>query len=149
MRMGAPSNPRAVAPLPAISNSKVLGQAAAATAPALPSNSRSSRGGQPTGVIKFSNPALGGQPIKVDLSSVVTSGQRRAPSPLGPARKLELDEGEKGDRVKVEDVKSEVEVKKEDFHCQYKQIAAMRPLCLQTLKVHSKGEMSIDKDLTG
>ena len=114
MRLGAPSNPRPAAPLPAISNSKVIGQAAAAAVPALPSNSRSSRGGQPTGVIKFSNPALGGQPIKVDLSSVVTSGQRRAPSPLGPARKLELDEGEKGDRVKVEEVKSEVEVKKEE-----------------------------------
>ena len=120
MRLGAPraplpslSNPRAPVPLPVVSNSKV-GQAAAASQ----SNSRSSRGGQPTGVIKFSNPALGGQPIKVDLSSVVTSGQRRAPSPLGPARKLDLDDEEKGsrqgDHVKVEEVKSEVEVKKED-----------------------------------
>ena len=120
MRPGAPralppslSNPRAATPLPVVSNSKV-GQAATASQ----NNSRSSRGGQPTGVIKFSNPTLGGQPIKVDLSSVVTSGQRRAPSPLGPARKLDLDEEEKGsqqgNQVKVEEVKSEVEVKKED-----------------------------------
>ena len=69
-------------------------------------------------MIKFSNPALGGQPIKVDLSSVVTSGQRRAASPLGPARKLDLDEEERGiqqgDQVKVEEVNSEVEVKKEE-----------------------------------
>ena len=124
MRLGAPrapqpslANPRAPSPLPVVSNSKV-GQATAG-GQASQSNSRSSRSGQPTGVIKFSNPALGGQPIKVDLSSVVSSGQRSAPSPLGPARKLDLDEEEKGsrqdDQVKVEEeVKSEVDVKKED-----------------------------------
>ena len=117
LRLGAPRPAPPQNPLPVISNTKAAQTGINITAQTSQSSSRS-RSGQPTGVIKFSNPALGGQPIKVDLSSVVTSGQRRAASPLGPARKLDLDEEEKGiqqgDQVKVEEVKSEVEVKKEE-----------------------------------
>ena len=65
------------------------------------------------GVIKFSSPAMVGQQIKVDLSSVVTTVA--APLPTNPVRKLELTEGDsiKQEQMEVQEVKTEVEVKKE------------------------------------
>ena len=120
LRLGAPrqsappANPRAPPPPLSVASSTKAGGINNASQTS--QNSGRNRGGQPTGVIKFSNPTLGGQPIKVDLSSVVTSGQRRAPSsPLGPVRKLDLEEEEgRGDQVKNEEIKNEVDVKKEE-----------------------------------
>ena len=109
-----PANPRAPPPPLSVASSTKAGGINNTSQTS--QNSGRNRGGQPTGVIKFSNPTLGGQPIKVDLSSVVTSGQRRAPSsPLGPVRKLDLEEEEgRGDQVKTEEIKNEADVKKEE-----------------------------------